>query len=289
MPLELIRSDRSPAAASLHPAVTRRRFPPWRSAADDLARRLTEVLTDALAQGIPVVEVPLKRMARGMPLQEAAATATQTVRDFLCRCVPDNDLTVRLLLPPPDGHAAERHHGLRRFVESRCGEAFPSEELLRTSCTVCEAPREVFSDVLCAPGARADLLEHFPAPLSLEDELNRLDESFAQQLQRLISERGMKSADCYRRANVDRKLFSKIINTPDYRPRKTTVLALAVALELSLEETRSLLLSAGLALSRSHKLDVIVEYFIRHGEYDVFVINEALYAFDQPLLGGVSA
>ncbi|MDO4798420.1 MAG: macro domain-containing protein [Coriobacteriales bacterium] len=115
--------------------------------------------------------------------------------------------------------------------------------------------------------------------------LQKLDAPFSTTLMRMIDDRGLKDSDVYKRANLSRQHFSKIRSNPGYKPKKQTVLALAVALELSADETRLLLERAGFALTHADQRDIIVEYYIEHGNYDIYEINLALYAFDQPLLG----
>lgn len=119
---------------------------------------------------------------------------------------------------------------------------------------------------------------------SLDDLMNQMDATFSEMLLRLIDERGQSDSEVYKKANVDRRLFSKIRKDKHYVPSKKTVLSFAIALELSLDETKDLLLKAGFALSRSNKADIVVEYFIINENYDIFEMNEVLFKLGLKLM-----
>ena len=206
----------------------------------------------------------------GYPKAEALSVAISSIQDFLA----ENDINVSLVVFDKAAFTVSKE--LLGYVQAYIDEHYVDEHPIMRS-RLLDVEKRSESTVQSAPiiGAGLDAL------------FDNLDESFSATLLRLIDAKGYKTdAEVYKRANIDRRLFSKIRSNEQYAPSKATVLAFAVALRLSLDETEDLLERAGFALSHSRKFDVIIEYFIANGKHDIFEINNVLFAYDQPLLGG---
>ena len=232
----------------------------------------------------------------GYPKDEALNVAVGAVSEFLA----DNDMTVYIVIFDRAAYqiGEKLFKDIKEYIDDRYADEHSdsiSERLRRLNASNLHTLRENGPVFGAAPMAADYAPTAKAAPqaspkaaaksISLDDALKQLDESFSEMLLRKIDERGMTDAQCYKKANIDRKLFSKIRSDRHYKPSKPTAIAFAIALELSLSETKEMLEKAGFALSHSSKFDIIIEYFIERGNYNIFEINEALFAFDQALLG----
>lgn len=241
----------------------------------------------AKKSGFASVAFPLiSAGAYGYPQEEALQIAIHTISEFLLH----TEMMIWLVVYDRNTFriSKERIADIAEYIDQRYVDAHFQ---VRNH-------RNVFAESMCLPSMAPPAPKGSIQPLlrekaacysfgsSLEDLVSQVDESFSQMLLRKIDEKGITDAQCYKKANIDRKLFSKIRKDVHYKPSKVTAIAFAISLELSLEETRDLLQKAGFALSHSSKFDIIIEYFIRRGIYDIYEINQSLFAFDQVLLGG---
>jgi O-acetyl-ADP-ribose deacetylase (regulator of RNase III)/transcriptional regulator with XRE-family HTH domain len=242
--------------------------------AKDCARLLRSAYTESLQlawkNGCESIAFPLISSGiYGYPKEEAFQVAVCTIQNFLA----DHDMHIYLVIFDRVSFLIDKE--LMGAVES-----YIDENYVDAFC----APRRNLLNV-----EQQALEKAVPVTISkgLRNLMEELDEPFNCALLRLIDAKGMTDAQVYKRANIDRKLFSKIRTGKGYTPSKRTILALSIALELTLDETADLLEKAGYALSHSQKMDVIVEFFIVNGKYDIYRINEVLFQYDQPLLGSV--
>ena len=227
----------------------------------------------------------------GYPKDQALKAAIDTISDFLL----ENEMMVYIVIFDRKAYqiSGKLFADIASYIDDRYVDEHTdprSERLRRMSSFRMDEPMPCESSV-----CDEDAIEQLIPPVSvaaapkkaatLDDALEQIDESFSEMLLRKIDERGMTDAQCYKKANIDRKLFSKIRSDKLYKPSKPTAIAFAIALELPLDETKDMLMKAGFALSHSNKFDIIIEYFIENENYNVFEINEALFAFDQSLLG----
>ena len=256
----------------------------------------------ALSLGCDSVAFPLISTGTyGFPKDLALRVAIRTIGDFLA----EHDLDVALVVYDPESYqlSEELFGSVQSFIDEHLEdtEQPPADDAL--ACTMPmsaafegspsaipafeEASRESAPSRPSStdrPSRTLGFLNRFRRR-QLEDVVNQVDETFSEALLRMIDERGLTDPEVYKRANIDRKLFSKIRSNPAYQPSKATAVALAVDLQLSLDETRDLIGRAGYALTHASKGDLIVEYFIDQGVFDILLINETLFAFDQALIG----
>ena len=256
--------------------------PRWRDGKHGEREKLISCYRTSLAfakeHGCETVAFPLISSGiYGYPKDQALKVAIDTISDFLL----ENDMTVYIVIFDRKAYqiGEKLFSDIAAYIDDNYVDEHTdsrSEQSRRMQMLSDEPEEETFGAPLAPMAASAK---------TLDDALSQIDESFSEMLLRKIDEKGMTDARCYKKANIDRKLFSKIRSDRLYKPSKPTALAFAIALELPLDETKELLMKAGFALSHSNKVDIIIEYFIEHGNYNIFEINEALFAFDQSLLG----
>ena len=219
----------------------------------------------------------------GYPKEEALHVATEVFRNFLS----EHDMDIYLVVFDKSALSISKKllYEVKSYIDEHYVEEYPfsRRSLSERAAEFLEAARPAIPKKHLPTALGGAPVQGLPSVL--KEDFFKLDESFSETLFRLIDAKGKDEVEVYKRANIDRKLFSKIRSQKDYTPSKRTVIALAVGLELSIEETDDLLKRAGYALSQSKKFDVIVEYFITNEKYDIIEINTVLFDFDQQLLG----
>lgn len=255
-------------------------IPRWQDGCHDERALLASCYLTALVladeHGCESVAFPLLSSGSlNYPREQALDIAIDTIGHFVLR----SDMTVYLVVF--DRAAYPLRGDVRAEIRAYINDRYV--DVYAISQAIAQQEERLYS---------ARMFDDSPSPstytlasLSLEEAVKQLDEGFSEMLLRKIGESGMTDAQCYKRANIDRRLFSKIKNDKHYTPSKSTVIAFALALELPMEELREMLGKAGYSLTRACEFDIIVEYFVTRGIYSVFTINEALFAFDQNLIG----
>ena len=224
----------------------------------------------------------------GYPPADALKVATQAISDFL----EDNDMDIYLVVYDKRAFkvSSELFDDVKEYIDANLvieqdlRQRGISEKFLHTELRS-DSPAQMFPQAEFAPAAAQPGLFRMAQKKDLDKMLLEMDSSFSEYLLYLIDKSGKTDAEVYKKANIDRKLFSKIRSNPAYKPSKLTAVAFAIALELDWQTACELVSRAGFSFSHSSKFDIIIEYFICNSSYDIFEINEVLFAFDQPLIG----
>ena len=216
----------------------------------------------------------------GYPKDKALAVAVETISEFLF----ENEMTVYIVVFDKEAYqiSEELFDDVQEYVDDNYVEE-RNECYSRRKRSKCVNTFSDFDLDIC--GCLEELEQPKGLNISLEDMLCEIDDNFAVTLLKLIDLKGISDVECYKKANVSKQTWYKIMNEKSYKPSKNTVISFAIALELSLEETKRLLSTVGFTLSKSSKFDIIIEYFLLNGEYNIFTINETLFQFDQVCLG----
>lgn len=240
----------------------------------------------AIEMGFKSIAIPLIASGTfGYPKDRALATATATIGEFLL----SHELDVYLVVY--DRKAFVLSDTLFKNIEAYIDDHYVDTHDLRRNVREIDSELHYESTLTSKHSMSKHLMNAETVAFDkqkqrkLEDIVNYLGESFSQMLFRLIDQKNLNDPEVYKRANVSKQTFSKIRNLPDYTPKKSTVVALAISLKLNLDETKDLLQKAGYALSNNSKFDVIITYFIESGMYDIFEINEVLFKYEAELLG----
>lgn len=262
--------------------------PVWNGGAENEEALLRSCYQNALCMakelGLESIAFPLiSAGAYGYPKDQALKVAVGTIGEFLLK----NDMKVYLVVFDKSalGFSKKLFSSIKQYIDDNYVDE--NEQRYRRRSIHEEESQRYINELLVEADTcmMADMGAN-ESKRSLDDVINQLDDTFSERLIRLIDQKAKTDVETYKKANIDRKLFSKIRSDKNYKPSKATILAFALALEMSLDETKDFLMTAGFALSRSSKFDIIIEYFITQKIYDIYEVNETLFAFEQPLLGG---
>ena len=242
----------------------------------------------AKERGVETIAFPIiSSGAYGYPKQDAMSVAVDTISRFLLL----NEMTVYLVVFDKTAFKINDrlYLGVKRFIDDNYadGEVRPKMTAYKSFNRQIE-PNFAQNDFSVSEDfcfEQSVVSKSLKPKISLVEMLANIDDTFAVTLLKLIDHKKMSEVKCYKMANVSKQTWYKIMNERDYKPSKNTVIAFAIALKLTLEETRRLLATVGFTLSKSSKFDIIIEYFLTIGEYDIFKINQTLFEFDQVCLG----